>query len=71
MKLHAILNIKEYVDKFNQKDNFIIVDNFDYVPISSTKLRNNIDSEEAKKYLDDRVAKYIEEHGLYKKSGNE
>lgn len=65
------INIKEYVDKFNQKDNFIIVDNFDYVPISSTKLRNNIDSEEAKKYLDDRVAKYIEEHGLYKKSGNE
>ena len=65
------IDIKNYVEKFNQKDNFIIIDNFDYVPISSTKLRNDILSEEAKQFLDERVRRYIEENNLYNKSGNE
>ena len=60
------INIKKYVNKFNKKDNFFVIDNFDYVPISSTEIRQNVDSKEAKKYLDERVLKYIKNNNLYK-----
>ena len=61
------IDIKKYVDRFNQKDNFIIIDNFDYVPISSSKIRQNYLDEDLKKSLDDRVLKYIENNLLNKK----
>ena len=61
------IDIKKYVDRFNQKDNFIIIDNFDYVPISSSKIRQNYLDEELKKYLDDRVLDYIQKNLLDKK----
>ena len=60
------INIKKYVNKFNKKDNFFVIDNFDYVPISSTEIRQNVDSKETKKYLDERVLKYIKNNNLYK-----
>lgn len=59
------ININKYVDSFNKKDNFIVINNFDYIPISSTYLRNNINSDVAKEYIDERVYKYIKEKRLY------
>ena len=52
--------IKDYTDKFNS-DNFIIVQDFDFIDISSTIIRNNLDSN----YLDENVLKYIKERKLY------
>lgn len=59
------IDIQKYIDKFNKKDNFFVIDNFDYVPVSSTEIRANVDSKEAIKYLDERVRKYIKEKGMY------
>lgn len=59
------IDIQKYIDKFNKKDNFLVIDNFDYVPVSSTEIRSNVDSKESIKYLDERVRKYIKEKGLY------
>lgn len=59
------IDVTEYTEKFNKKDNFIIIDNFDYIPVSSTYIRNNIDTEISKEYLDEKVYGYIEEKKLY------
>lgn len=59
------INISKYVEKLNKKDNFIVINNFDYIPISSTYLRNNINSDVAREYIDERVYKYIKEKRLY------
>ena len=59
------ININKYVECFNKKDNFIVINNFDYIPISSTYLRNNINSDVAKEYIDERVYRYIKEKRLY------
>lgn len=59
------IDINKYVDKFNKKDNFIVIDNFDYIPVSSTYLRKSIYSENAKEYIDERVYKYIKEKRIY------
>lgn len=59
------IDISKYVDKFNKKDNFIVIDNFDYIPVSSTFIRNNINNVAAKEYVDERVYKYIKEKRLY------
>lgn len=59
------IDITEYIQKFNKKDNFIIIDNFDFVPVSSTYIRKNIESENSKEYLDEKVYSYIKEKRLY------
>ena len=59
------IDITEYTKKFNKKDNFIIIDNFDFIPVSSTYIRNNIKSENSKEYLDEKVYNYIKENNLY------
>ena len=53
------INIAKYIEKFNGK--FIIVDNYPYIDISSTEIRNG----EKDEYLDHKVLKYIKENNLY------
>ena len=53
--------IQEYVDKFSQKDKFIVIQNYPFIDISSTKLRNKIDEN----FLDKNVYNYILENNLY------
>ena len=55
------IDIKRYVDKFKQKDRFIIVQDYPFIDISSTKLRNKID----KNYLEESVYNYIIDNNLY------
>lgn len=59
------IDITEHIQKFNKKDNFIIIDNFDYIPVSSTFIRQNIENGSAKQYLDNKVYKYIKDNNLY------
>ena len=54
------LDIDKYLKSFD-KSKFIIIDNFDYVDISSTELRKTLDS----KYLNEKVVKYIKGKKLY------
>ena len=56
-------DIEKYISKFNT-NNFIIINKFPFVNISSTEIRNHLDS----KYLDKRVFKYIKENHLYERS---
>ena len=53
------IDIKKYLDKMN--GNFTILNDYPYVDISSTEIRNNLKN----KYLDKRVLNYIKEHHLY------
>lgn len=55
------MDVEKYVDKFENKENFIIIKDYPFVNISSTKLRNMID----KKYLPLEVYNYIIENKLY------
>ena len=57
------INIDEYINKFKNKDNFIVIKDFKKVDISSTQIRNNLD--ENKELLDEKVYKYIKENKLY------
>lgn len=59
------IDINEYVEKFNKKDNFIVLDDFDFLSISSTYIRSNIESENAKEFLDEKVLNYIKDKKLY------
>ena len=61
------IDINEYVEKFNKKDNFIVLDDFDFLSISSTYIRSNIEAENAKEFLDEKVLNYIKSKNLYKK----
>lgn len=61
------IDINEYVEKFNKKDNFIVLDDFDFLSISSTYIRSNIEEENAKEFLDEKVLNYIKSKNLYKK----
>ena len=54
------IDIDKYLNRFD-KSKFIIIDNFDYVDISSTELRKTLDS----KYLNEKVVKYIKGKKLY------
>lgn len=61
------IDINEHVEKFNKKDNFIVLDDFDFLSISSTYIRSNIESENAKEFLDEKVLNYIKDKKLYLK----
>ena len=56
------IDIEYYINKYNTP-NFIVVNNFDFIDVSSTEIRNNLNNE----YLDKRVLNYIKENNLYKK----
>ena len=53
------IDIKSYTDTYKDS-NFIIVSNFDYLDVSSTKIRNDLSNE----YLDNKVFNYIKMHNL-------
>ncbi len=55
------IDIKKYVDKFKHSERFVIIQDFPFIDISSTKLRTKID----KRYLDKSVYNYIIENNLY------
>jgi len=57
------IDIDKYINKFKNKDNFVVVKDFKKVDISSTQIRNNL--EENKELLDEKVYKYIKENKLY------
>lgn len=57
------INIKQYTEKFKDKNNFIIIQDFPYIKISSTELKEYID----KNYLDKKVYNFINKENLYKK----
>ena len=54
------IDIHNYIDKYNSS-NFIVIQDFEYIDISSTKLRSNLDNN----YLDNKVLKYIKDNKLY------
>ena len=53
-------NIDKYINKLG-KEHFIIIDNFPFINISSTKIRKG-----QTKFINVNVLKYIKEHNLYK-----
>ena len=52
--------IYKYVEKLG-REHFIVIDDFPFIDVSSTEIRNNLDNE----YLDKRVLNYIKKHNLY------
>ena len=62
------INSSIYINKFKQKDNFVIVDNFKEIDVSSTLIRDKISKKEYKnleEYLDKNIRDYIIENKLY------
>lgn len=57
------IEIQSYIDDFLQKDNFVIINNFQPISISSTEIRNNLD--DMSEYLDKKIYKYIKDNDLY------
>ena len=55
------INIKSYVDNYEQKDKFLIIQDYPFIKISSTELRRKIN----KDFLDKKVYNYIIENHLY------
>ena len=53
-------DINKYLEKLG-KENFILINDFPFINVSSTEIRNNLDNE----YLDERVRCYIKKHNLY------
>lgn len=58
------INIHKYINKFREKDNFIVVKDFDKIDISSTIIRNELENNKDK--LDVDIYKYIKRNNLYK-----
>jgi NAD+ synthase len=59
------IDIDKYINEFEKKENFIVLRNFDYIDISSSFIRDNINNDAIKLYLDAKVYDYIKKHGLY------
>lgn len=57
------IDISKYVKKY-PKNHFIIINDYPYIEISSSLLRNSLDS----KYLDKKVLDYIKKNNLYRGS---
>ena len=55
------IDISSYIEKYEMKDNFIVVKDFDYIDTSSTNIKENLNNSN----LDPRVYNYILEHNLY------
>ena len=59
-------NIEEILKKYELYKNNIIIANIESRVLSSTVIRNNIEKEEIKEYLDKNVYEYIINNNLYK-----
>ena len=57
------IDIDKYINKFKNKDNFVVVKDFKKVNISSTQIRNNL--EDNKELIDKKIYKYIKDNKLY------
>ena len=57
------VNINNYISKYKNKENFIIVKDFKRIDISSTKIRKDIDNNKA--LIDQEIYKYIKKNKLY------
>ena len=57
------IDINHYINEYEEKDNFIVINDFDYIDVSSTRIKNDLDDE----YLHPLVYQYIKEHNLYGK----
>ena len=55
------IDILKYIEKYKDKDNFIVIQDYPFINISSTTLRQKI----KEKYLDKKVYKYIMKKHLY------
>lgn len=56
------IDVKKHIKKYNS-NNFIIIDDYKSIDISSTEIRHNLNS----KYLDKRVYEYILKNNLYER----
>lgn len=56
------IDINKYIKKYNT-NNFIVINDYKYIDISSTKLRENLNS----KYIDKKVLDYIKKNNLFRK----
>lgn len=56
------IDVNKYIEKYNS-NNFITMNNYKSIDISSSEIRNNLDSE----YLDKRVYEYILKNDLYER----
>ena len=62
------VDIFEYLNKFDNKDNFIVVNDFKEMDIASSEIRNLLihkEYDKVSKYLDNIVVDYIKKNGLY------
>jgi nicotinic acid mononucleotide adenylyltransferase len=57
------IDINKYLEKYN-KDNFIVLDNYPSLDLSSTGVRVNNKNE----FLDPKVLNYIKKNGLYERN---
>lgn len=55
------IDINSYVIKFKYKDKFIVIQDYPFINISSTELRNKLD----RKYLTEDIYRYILDNHLY------
>ena len=56
------IDINKYIKKYNT-NNFIVINGYKYIDISSTELRENLNS----KYIDKKVLDYIKKNNLFRK----
>ena len=61
---------REEIEKLKQKGyDFIIADNIDMINISSTEIREKfLNNEDAADLVDEKIKRYIEKNGLYKRN---
>ena len=55
------IDIDKYINKY-KSNNFIVVNDYKYIRVSSSMIRNKIDN----KYVDKKVLKYIKDNNLYR-----
>lgn len=62
------VNFEEYIEKYEEKDNFIGINDFKYIDISSTEIRNmikNKDLNNLAKYMNNNEIEYLLKNNLY------